>query len=74
MRHSERSSNTSQGNCIKYVAAVWFEHDAHEPIEGFVSQLILAYVEFDLHDRYAPTTKCEIEQLFARPSSNNCMD
>jgi IS4 transposase len=48
---------------IRTVAAVWFEHDAHESVEEFISYLPLAYVDFQLHDRYTGTTQYEMSQL-----------
>jgi IS4 transposase len=48
---------------IRTVAAVWFEHDAHESVEEFICHLPLAYVDFQPHDRYTGTTQYDMSQL-----------
>ena len=59
----DRSSLGGLEEDIRTVAKIWFEHDAHESVEGFVCHLPLAYVEFDAHDHYTGTTRYEMEQL-----------
>jgi hypothetical protein len=49
---------------IRLVAETWFHHDEHEAIESFIHAVPLAYVQFDLHDRYAGSTSYEMETLF----------
>lgn len=49
---------------IRTVAAVWFDHDAHESIEEFVSRFPLAYVELALPDCYMSTIQHGAKQLF----------
>jgi IS4 transposase len=48
---------------VRTVARVWFDHDAHESVEGFVCCLPLAYVQFEPHDRYSGGTRYGMEQL-----------
>ena len=36
---------------VRTVAAVWFDHDAHESVDEFVCHLPLAYIDFRPHDR-----------------------
>ncbi|WP_255666347.1 transposase [Haladaptatus sp. DYF46] len=59
----DRSSLGGLEEDIRTVARVWFKHDAHESVEDFVCCLPLTYVEFEAHDRYAGTTRYEMEQL-----------
>ncbi len=46
------------------VAEAWFNQDEHEPVESFVHAVPLEYVQFDAHDRYAGSTRYEMETLF----------
>ncbi|WP_227378053.1 hypothetical protein [Haladaptatus halobius] len=48
---------------IRTVATVWFEHDVHESVEGFICHLPLAHVEFRPHDRYTGATRFGMSQL-----------
>lgn len=48
---------------IRTVAKVWFEHDAHESVEHFVSDIPLAYVDFLSHDRYTGPTRYDMTLL-----------
>ena len=59
----DRSSLSGLEEDVRTVAKVWFEHDAHESVEGFVCCLPLAYIEFEAHDRYTGTTRYGMEQL-----------
>ena len=59
----DRSSLGGLEEDIRTVARVWFKHDAHESVEGFVCCLPLAYVQLDAHDCYTRTTRYGMEQL-----------
>lgn len=48
---------------IRTLAGVWFEHDAHESVEEFVSHLPLAYVDFRPYDCYTGSTRYEMATL-----------
>lgn len=48
---------------VRTVAAVWFDHDAHDSIEEFVCHYPLAYVEFESVNRYSGSTRYGISQL-----------
>lgn len=60
----DRSSLGGLEEDIRTVAAVWFDHDAHESVEEFVCRLPLAYVEFAPNDSYTLTTQYGMKQLF----------
>ena len=60
----ERSSLTALSEDIRTVSGVWFEHSAHNSVEGFVCQYPLSYVEFNPHDQYSGPTRYEMPQLF----------
>ena len=60
----ERSSLNGLESDIRIVSQTWFRHDHHESVETFVSSLPLAYFEFDAHDRYAGSTRYEMDSLF----------
>jgi len=46
------------------VSQSWFRHDRHESVENFVCTLPVTYFEFDAHDRYAGSTRYEMDTLF----------
>jgi hypothetical protein len=48
---------------IRTIAEVWFDHDAHESVEWFVSDLPLSYFNFQPYDRYSGSTRYEISRL-----------
>lgn len=60
----ERSSLAGVESDIRAVSQTWFRHDCHESVENFVCVLPLAYFEFDAHDRYAESTRYEMDTLF----------
>jgi len=60
----ERSSLAGVESDIRTVSQTWFRHDCHESVENFVCVLPLAYFEFDAHDRYAESTRYEMDTLF----------
>ncbi|QGX93790.1 transposase [Haloplanus rallus] len=60
----DQSSLTALTEDIRTVSGIWFEHDAHDSVEGFVCQYPLSYVEFNSHDQYCGPTRYEMPQLF----------
>ena len=60
----ERSSLDGLESDIRIVSQTWFRHDRHELVENFICALPLAYFEFDAHDRYAGSTRYEMDTLF----------
>ena len=56
------SSRAGIGHSL--VAEAWFNQDEHGPVESFVHAVPLEYVQFDAHDRYAGSTRYEMETLF----------
>jgi IS4 transposase len=60
----DRSSLDGLESDIRIVSQTWFRHDCHESVENFIHSLPLAYFEFDAHDRYAGSTRYEMETLF----------
>jgi hypothetical protein len=49
---------------VSVVADAWFEHDEHDSLKQFICSLPVAYFRFDAHDRYAASTRYEMETLF----------
>jgi len=60
----ERSSLDGLESDVRIVSQTWFRHDRHKSVENFVCALPLAYFEFDAHDRYAGSTRYEMDTLF----------
>lgn len=60
----DRSSLGAAEEDIQTVASLWFEHDAHESVDGFACQLPLAYLDFTPYDCYSSTTRYDMKQLF----------
>jgi len=60
----ERSSLDGLESDIRIVSQTWFRHDSHESVENFVYSFPLAYFGFDAHDRYAGSTRYEMDTLF----------
>jgi len=60
----ERSSLDGLESDIRTVSQTWFKHNRHESLGNFVCALPLAYFEFQVHDRYAGTTRYEMDTLF----------
>ncbi|MFA9518435.1 transposase [Halopenitus sp. H-Gu1] len=60
----DQSSLTALTEDIRTVSGIWFEHSAHNSVEGFVCQYPLSYVEFNSHDQYSGPTRYEMPQLF----------
>lgn len=60
----EQSSLDGLESDVRIVSQTWFRHDRHKLVENFVRLLPLAYFEFDMHDRYAGSTRYEMDTLF----------
>ena len=60
----DQSSLTALIEDIRTVSGIWFEHSAHNSVEGFVCQYPLSHVEFNPHGQYTGPTKYEMPQLF----------
>ena len=61
----DQSSLTALIEDFRTVSGIWFEHDAHDSVEGFVCQYPLSYVGFSPHDQYSGPTRYEMSQLFS---------
>ena len=59
----DRSSLSGLEEDVRTIARDWFDHDAHESIQGFVCCLPLTYVEFEAYDHYTGTTRYGMVQL-----------
>ena len=60
----ERDSPDGLASDIRTVSQAWFKHDAHDSVEEFACALPLAYFRLDAHDRYARSTRYEMDTLF----------
>ncbi|QCC49585.1 transposase [Halobellus limi] len=60
----ERDSPDGLASDIRTVSQAWFKHDAHDSVEEFAYALPLAYFRLDAHDRYARSTRYEMDTLF----------
>ncbi|KOX93172.1 transposase [Haloarcula rubripromontorii] len=60
----DRTSIAGLESDIRTVSGAWFAHESHDSIEQFVCSLPLAYFRFDPHDRYAKSTRYEMDTLF----------
>jgi len=60
----DRTSLAGLESDIRTVSGAWFAHESHDSIEQFVCSLPLAYFRFDPHDRYAKSTRYEMDTLF----------
>lgn len=60
----DRSSLSGLEEDIRTVAATWFDHEALNSVDEFVTHCPLAYVELRPHDQYSGTTRYEMGQLF----------
>ncbi len=60
----DRTSLAGLESDIRTVSGAWFAHKSHDSIEQFVCSLPLAYFRFDPHDRYAKSTRYEMNTLF----------
>lgn len=56
----DQSSLDSLEEDIRTVAEVWFKYDIHESVEYFVTDLPLAYLDFQAHDRYTGSTQYDM--------------
>ncbi|MDQ2054069.1 hypothetical protein [Halobellus sp. H-GB7] len=60
----DQSSLPALTEDFRTVSGVWYEHNAHDSVEGFVCQYPLSYAEFSPHDQYSGPTRYEMSQLF----------
>ena len=60
----DRSSLTGLESDVRTVSEAWFRHDDHTSVEHFVCILPFRYFKFDAHDRYAGSTRYEMDTLF----------
>ncbi|EMA24862.1 transposase [Haloarcula marismortui] len=60
----DRTSLAGLESDIRTVSGAWFAHESHDSTEQFVCSLPLAYFRFDSHDRYAKSTRYEMDTLF----------
>ena len=60
----DQSSLTALTGDFRTVSGIWFGHNAHDSVEGFVCQYPLSYAEFSPHDQYSSSTRYEMSQLF----------
>ena len=60
----DRTSLPELESDVRLVAETWSDQDEHEVVESFVHAVPLAYVQFDVHDRYAGSTSYEMEILY----------
>lgn len=60
----DRSSLAGLESDVRTVSEAWFDHDAHTSVEQFVCIFPLTYFRFDAHDRYAGSTRYEMDTLF----------
>ncbi|WP_425491839.1 transposase [Halohasta salina] len=49
---------------VRIVSGAWFRHHEHSSVEQFVSELPLAYFQFEAHDCYEGPTHYEMDTLF----------
>ncbi|MHC3381915.1 transposase [Haloarcula sp. H-GB5] len=60
----DQSSLAALEEDIRAVSSTWFDHEAHDSVDEFVSHYPVAYVQFRPHDRYSGATRYEMAQLF----------
>lgn len=60
----DRSSLAGLKSDVRTVSEIWFGHDEHNSVKQFVWSLPLAYFGFEAHDRYAGSTRYEMDTLF----------
>ena len=60
----DRTSLAGLESDVRTVSEAWFGHETHDSIEQFVCSLPLAYFRFESHDRYAKSTRYEMDTLF----------
>jgi IS4 transposase len=59
----DQSSLSGLEEDVRTVARVWLDHDAHESVEFLITDLPLAYFDFEPHDRYTGSSDYGMEQL-----------
>ncbi|WP_394348055.1 transposase [Halorubrum sp. ASP1] len=60
----DRTSLTGLESDVRIVSGAWFTHHEHISVEQFVSELPLAYFQFEAHDCYEDPTHYEMDTLF----------
>ncbi|WP_440992397.1 transposase [Haloarchaeobius baliensis] len=60
----DRTSLTGLESDVRIVSGAWFTHHEHISVEQFVSELPLAYFQFEAHDCYESPTHYEMDTLF----------
>ncbi|MBV0903055.1 transposase [Haloarcula salina] len=60
----DQSSPCGLEEDIRTVASTWFDHEAHNSVDEFVSHYPVAYFQFRPHDRYSGATQYGMDQLF----------
>ncbi|MGB9985574.1 transposase [Salarchaeum japonicum] len=60
----DRTSLTGLESDVQIVSGAWFTHHEHISVEQFVSELPLAYFQFEAHDCYEDPTHYEMDTLF----------
>jgi len=60
----DRTSLAGLESDIRTVSETWFDHESHDSVEEFVCALPLAYFRFSVHDRYAGSTRYQMDTLF----------
>jgi hypothetical protein len=59
-----RSSLSGLEEDIRTITSVWFDHEKHKSVNQFVRHYPLAYFILSLHDRYAASSRYEMNTLF----------
>ncbi|MFC7157251.1 transposase [Halomarina halobia] len=60
----DRTSLAGLESDVRMVSDQWFRHDVHDSVDEFVCSVPLAYFRFGVHDRYAGSTRYEMDTLF----------
>jgi IS4 transposase len=60
----DRTSLAGLESDVRTISETWFSHESHNSVEKFVCSLPLAYFKFETHDRYAGSTRYEMDTLF----------
>lgn len=59
----DRTSIAGLESDVRTISETWFSHKSHNSVEKFVCSLPLAYFKFETHDRYAGSTRYEMDTL-----------
>ncbi|ERG93820.1 transposase, partial [Haloquadratum walsbyi] len=60
----DRTSLAGLEDDVSVVPDAWFEHDEHNSLEQSVCSVLITYLIFETHNRYAASTRYEKETLF----------